>query len=227
MKPFHMITICLFFLVLVTGCNNEENQAISDIQVVLEQAANIEQLAKQQSSIVEYEQKEQKLYEEMKTLGLGEIDKIIELASKAIVYADERTALLKKEKESINNSYAEFKKVQDLTIQLEDEVLKGKVDTLIAEMENRYNAYNSLYDNYLKAIDLDKQFYEMFQLEDLTLEQVQELINEINSEYEQIIKLKDEFNAYTHAYNEAKLAFYQAAELNVVVEGETNETTEQ
>ena len=55
----------------------------------------------------------------------------------------------------------------------------------------------------------------MFKKEDISLEELQAKINEINKTYEQVYKLNEQFNEKTKEYNDAKLSFYKKAGLNI------------
>jgi hypothetical protein len=207
----------ILLLLVVSGCN-QDSQVAEQILEKIEAAANLETtFAEKQEPLVELEVKEQSLYDEMKELGLGEIDKIIQLATEASTYAEERKALVAQENEAIEASYQKFNEINTLEEQLEEELLKEKLIVVKAEMDNRYNSYQSLNKLYNETVALDQQFYELFQREDLKIEEIQQIIDDMNSNYQQILQLKDEFNAYTHAYNEAKIEFYKAANFEVVV----------
>jgi hypothetical protein len=214
-----MITILGFLLTmaLLTGCN-QDGEHVEQMMTKLEKAAELEaEFAAQQEPLGELEKQEQALYEEMKELGLGEIDQITELATEAATKADERKALIAKEYASIEAAREEFGGVPPLIGEIEDENLKMKATTLVEEWNNRSESYERLYNKYNETIELDKQFYEMYQREDLEMEEAQQIIEQINKNYEEILQLKDEFNQYTNNYNEAKIAFYKEANYEVQV----------
>jgi hypothetical protein len=224
MKKNMLMMVGYFLLIaLITGCS-QDNQVNEQVLEKLEKAAELEtEFANLQEPLVDLEKREQALYDQMKELGLGEIDQIITLANEATSYAEERKALIEKESASIEASYEKYKEITTLINEIEDEELQGKLSIVMKEMDSRYDSYLALHEKYNLAIELDKEFYVLFQAEDLKLEEVKEIIDRINSNYEKILQLKDEFNAYTHAYNDAKINYYQAAELNVVVKDEGTE----
>ncbi|MBM7659536.1 DNA repair exonuclease SbcCD ATPase subunit [Bacillus mesophilus] len=215
-----IITISIFLIMFLTGCNSGP-QPEEQIYVHLEQAVKLEtEFEEQQEPMTNLEQKEKELYNQIIDLGLKELEQIKKLSGEAIQIVDNRKELLDQEYESIKQSKSEFDKINDLVTQIEDEELKGESDELIQTMEERYQAYEELYTAYSTSIALDKELYEMFQMEDLTLEALEEKINEINKSYEQVIQLNESFNTITKNYNNQKKSFYEAAGLEVTYETE-------
>jgi hypothetical protein len=217
-----MLSLVGIFLVigLLSACN-QDDQVVEQMMDKLEKTAEVEaDFAAQQDPLVELETKEQALYEQMKELGLGEIDEIIKLANEASTYADERKTLIANEKQAIDASNAEFEEVYELAKQIEDETLKEKANTVVAEWDKRYNSYSDLNEKYNETIELDQEFYQLFQLEDIEMEEIQQIIESINKKYEEILNLKEEFNTHTTAYNDAKIEFYKAANIEVIIADE-------
>jgi DNA repair exonuclease SbcCD ATPase subunit len=213
-----VITISIFLIMFLTGCNSgplPEEQ----IYVHLEQAVKLEtEFEEQQEPMTNLEQKEKELYNQIIELGLKELEQIKQLSAEAIQTVDDRKEMLDQEYESIKQSKAEFDKINEIVTQIEDEELKSESDALIQTMEERYQAYEELYAAYSTSISLDKELYEMFQVEDLTMEALEGKINEINKSYEQVIQLNESFNTITTNYNNQKKSFYETAGLEVTYE---------
>lgn len=205
--------VSIVFAVLLSGCG--ENQA-ETIYQHLEKAVVLEDMFKeQQAPLLEAEQKEHEIYEQIISLGMSEFDEIVRLSKEAITYVDKRNELIEKEKSSIEAGYEEFKKVTEQEVSKLEEDVVANLNEMIEMMDNRYDAYQKLYTNYKKAIELDRELYEMLQQEDLTIEELQAHIDKINESYEEVLAVKEEFNNYTEAYNELKKSFYEKTNLNV------------
>lgn len=212
-KPFLMGIVSIVFAVLLSGCG--ENQA-ETIYQHLEKAVVLEDMFKeQQAPLLEAEQKEHEIYEQIISLGMSEFDEIVRLSKEAITYVDKRNELIEKEKSSIEAGYEEFKKVTEQEVSKLEEDVVANLNEMIEMMDNRYDAYQKLYTNYKKAIELDRELYEMLQQEDLTIEELQAHIDKINESYEEVLAVKEDFNNYTEAYNELKKSFYEKTNLNV------------
>lgn len=211
-----VLLILGFVLATLTACMGGPTPE-EEIYETLEEVVALETSFKeQQNPLVELEQEEKALYDEIISLGMKEFDKIVSLSKEAITIVEERKSRLKEEYSSIELSKQEFNSVKETIGTLKDSNLKEDADNLVTIMENRYTSYEKLYSNYIEAISYDRELYEMFQNEELTLEALEEQIKKINESYEKVISANEEFNTFTEEYNKAKLAFYKNAGLEVV-----------
>jgi predicted patatin/cPLA2 family phospholipase len=118
----------------------------------------------------------------------------------------------------MDESKKKFREAVKLIESLDEEKYKKEAESLIELMNKRYDSYDKLHDHYEKAVRLDRELYEMFKKEEITLEELEKQIANINATYEQILKANEEFNNLTKQYNDAKVAFYKKAGLEVVKE---------
>ncbi|WP_258000381.1 YkyA family protein [Bacillus sp. Marseille-P3661] len=210
------IVLILLLILFMSGCGSSVEDEIYNH---LEKAVSLESVFEQQQDpLVELEMKEQKLYEKIIQLGMSQFDEIKGLSQEALAIVEERESRIDKEKESIDASEQEFLLVENQISKIKDINLKEKGIDLTKAMKERYATYDKLYEQYKKAISLDRQLYEMFQKEDLTLQQLEEQITKINTTYDEVVKANEQFNQWTDTYNQKKKEFYNAAELNVVFE---------
>ncbi|GIO22355.1 YkyA family protein [Oceanobacillus sp. J11TS1] len=225
-KKYYLFAIIVSSLFLVVGCSSKSSE--EKIYDHLEEAIQLEEgyEAKQQE-IGELELKEQDLYAEIEGLDMDHFDKIQELSQEAISVIDEKQEKLNEERESIEASEEEFVKMEPLISDLEEESLQQHAEEMFKLMSDRYTAYYELNDIYQTSVEQEKELYEMLQQEELEQEDVTSHIEALNENYVKIIDLNEEFNQLTVNYNEAKLAFYEAADFNVNFEEETDAETEQ
>jgi chromosome segregation ATPase len=214
----YIIVVILLITFLLTGCESGPTPA-EQIYVHLEKAVELEaEFENQQDPMVNLEQKEKELYDQIIALGMKEIDKIKQLSNEALTVVEEREMRLQQERESINLSRIEFKKTVDIISLIEDEKVKEMANQLTELMNNRYNSYEELYEAYSASITLDKELYQLFQKEDLTLDELEQQVEKINKSYEQVITLNETFNQYTTEYNTIKKDFYNSAGIEVSYE---------
>ncbi|ADU30924.1 YkyA family protein [Evansella cellulosilytica] len=209
-------TVIIFMLaIFLTGCFNESENPAQFMYEHLEEAVAIEvELGEKQAPLTEAENMEYELYEEM--LTLSELSEIEELAQQAIESAESRRELMVEEKEIIDAAYEEFALAKAFIDDIEDEEIKQQADEMVSAMENRYEAYNELYNKYVETIDIDIELYSMVFQEELTVDELQAQHDIVNEAYNEINEFNDMFNQYTTAFNDAKRDFYEAAELDVV-----------
>ncbi|SDH88466.1 YkyA family protein [Alteribacillus bidgolensis] len=219
-KTFFLAAIIFFIL---SACGNSPEERVYSH---LEEAVALEETFEdQQEPLMELEEQEQNIYEEMLTLGTEDLEEIEMLADEAIGYAEERTELLEKEKESIEEAYEEYKLGEEEMNNVEG--AEEEAEAVQEAMDQRYNAYQSLYNSYEEAINDDIALYEAFTKEDLSIEELQSYIDEVNEAYQQVIDNRNMFNDYTDEYNEAKQAFYEAAGLDIQTETSEQEESDQ
>ncbi|MCF6136938.1 YkyA family protein [Pseudalkalibacillus berkeleyi] len=210
-------SIVLIFLtigLLVSGCSVGQSTE-EKIHEHLEETVSLEKgFGEVQQSLVDAEQKEQKLFNEILALSMKDIDQITKLADQAIVSAETRQKHIKQEKESIQSAYNNFKTVKELSKEIEDEKVQTAADHLIETMDQRFESYQGLHKAYVKALEKDLELYELLKKEDLSLDELKKHTETLNKHYEEVLTKQDKFNSLTDQYNEKKKSFYKQAGLS-------------
>jgi len=199
------------FLLFLFGC--AEKSVEEEISSRLTEAVILEEsFQEQQEKIIDLETEEQNIYN--KIVVNEDIDEmeIKELSQEAIDSISERAEEVKKEKESIEASRAKFEEVEELLDELDDPETKKYAEEMYNRMEDRYEAYDSLYTAYQQTLELEKELYEMF-LNEPVQKELTNHIKKVNESYEQVLTANEEFNTYTVEYNELKEKFYEESSL--------------
>ncbi|WP_449353994.1 YkyA family protein [Virgibacillus natechei] len=214
-KSFIILAISLS--VVLAACSGESTE--QQLHNHLEEAVSLEEgFEQQQGEITELEKQEQELYKQIIDLSEDELDQIQEISQQAIDTVDQRSKKIEAEKESIDASQEEFNQVSDLIEDLEEEETKAKAEEMYDVMDNRYTAYNDLYNAYTESLELERELYTMLQEEDLEQEALTDHINTINESYQQVLEANEQFNEYTVEYNALKQEFYELAGIDVEYE---------
>ncbi|MFS0823775.1 YkyA family protein [Bacillus sp. 1P02SD] len=215
-KTFKLSFVLLCMIFLLMGCVNGPSPE-EQIYEALEKVVTVEKdFEEQQEPLVELEKREKELYDEILTLGMKEFDQIVTLSKEALGIVSERETRINNEHESIKASKKEFQKVDSFISEIKEESVKEEADDLVSVMNQRYESYEELYSSYTEAIGYDKKLYEMFQNEELTLDELEQQINLINETYEKVVAANEAFNKLTDQYNNTKVSFYKNAGLEVV-----------
>ncbi|MFC0470590.1 YkyA family protein [Halalkalibacter kiskunsagensis] len=210
------LVILFVTIIFLTACG--ENPA-NTVYEHLEAAVELEQpFEDQQEPLQKAEIRENDLFEQIIALGMNDFEEIVQVADEAISSIQARENMIMKEKESIEESFQEFKKIEGEVEKIEDFELNDVLTDLVKVMQERYDHYQQLYDSYSEAIHLDKTLFEMLQEEELVMEDLQNQIDNVNEAYEKVEGYKEEFNKTTDEYNQLKREFYEKAELNVQFE---------
>ncbi|QKS71578.1 YkyA family protein [Paenalkalicoccus suaedae] len=211
MKIWKGVAIALVASVLA-GCSNDTT--VEDMYTEIEAAFAIErEIEELQAPLMEAEQNETTLYNDM--LTISEVEEIEPLATEAITSAEERRGMMEDEKEVIDNAYEQFQTASPLVEDL-DEELQPDAEAMFGTMEERYGVYEELHQSYLTSIEADILLYEMVQNEEVEMEELREQHETVNAANAEVSQLSEQFNELTTQFNDEKLAFYEAAGLNVV-----------
>jgi hypothetical protein len=220
--PIKKMSLLLLALVLVlTACSGENT--VEEIHTHLEETVELEEDFKdQQSEITNLEVQEQEIYAQIIELGMDDFEEITSLSEEAITVIEEREEKLNLERESIMNANESFVSIESLIEDIEEDEVRQKAEEMYNVMIERYATYDELYDVYTTSIGLEKELYEMLQQEELEQEVLNEHIESINESYESILTINETFNEHTTAYNELKQEFYEAADINVTLNENTD-----
>ncbi|RBP95062.1 putative cell-wall binding lipoprotein [Cytobacillus firmus] len=203
---------------ILTGCMNSPDPEEKIYDVLENVVAKEKDFEKQQEPLVKLEKREKELYDKIINLGMKDFKEIKKLSDEASSIVEQRVTHMEKEQESIQASKKEFETLSPTIEEIEDKKLKDKAKELYEIMMDRYKIHDTLYKDYSKATQLDKELYAMFKKEDLTLEQLEGQVSKINDMYEKILASNKQFNEKTKEYNEAKLNFYKEAGLEIKTE---------
>ncbi|MDQ0272444.1 YkyA family protein [Cytobacillus purgationiresistens] len=215
MKRKSLVILLLIGSLLLSGCLNNQSPEEKMFEA-LEKVVSAEKVFKeQQNPLVELEQQEKKLYDQIISLSMKEFEEITKLSDEALDIVDQRKNHMDKENESIEQSKAEFDKTKEIIEEIDAASLKGTANELYDIMMDRYDIHDELYGNYIAAIEYDRELYELFKQEDVTIEELENQISKINDSYEKVLKDNEQFNEKTEKYNEVKLSFYKDAGLEV------------
>jgi hypothetical protein len=205
------VFVLLLNLFLLSGCLNQKTTPEKMYEVMEEVVIAESAFEMQQDPLVNAEKKEKQLYDEIISLGMKEYGQIVKLTDQALLLVKEREKLMASESESIEKSKAKFEKLQPYIKELEEPVLKKAAMELFDVMMERYKLHDELQQSYSDALKLDKDLYQMFKNKDLSMDQLESQINQINEKYQQVYQINEKFNLNTKRYNELKLVFYKEA----------------
>lgn len=207
-----LLLMLAFFL---TACSSAEEDVFKALEEVVVQE---EEFEKQQNPLVELEEKEQEIFDKIMALNMDDFEEISTLADEAIENLTARQELIDKEKTSMEKSHEQFKKAEDKIKSIKDDKLKEQADKISVTMKERYDSYDEIYTTYKTSLDENKKIYELLKNEDLKLEDLESQIEVVNDTFVKIITANETFNELTEKFNEEKMDFYKAANLDVETE---------
>lgn len=200
---------CTMTLIL-TGCMGQG--PVDSLHHSLEKAAESEKpFLEEQKTLEELEAKENQLYDDVMKLNMDDYKKIVALSNEALENVSQREEHLKIENDSIKKSESEFEEAKTSAEQIKDKHIKEKADAAASHMKKRYTSYGSMYEEYKKALQLNKKLYMQLKDKDLARDDLDKQIDKVNTSYEKVLKYSGEFNEQTEKYNKAREDLYDAA----------------
>ncbi|MGG1243441.1 YkyA family protein [Bacillus cabrialesii] len=199
---------------LLTGCMGKD--PVDSLHHSLEKAAESEKpFQEEQKTLEELETKENQLYDDVMKLNMDDYKKIVALSDEALENVSKREEHLKIENDSIKKSESEFEEAKTSAEHIKDKHIKEKAVTAASHMQKRYTSYGSMYEEYKKALQLNKKLYKQLKDKDLTRDDLDQQIDKVNASYEKVLKYSGEFNEQTEKYNKARDDLYDAAGYHV------------
>ena len=214
LKKLRIVLLGSVLAVAIAGCSSKTPEEES--YDLLEELASIEQgYEEQHEPLQKLEAEDNEIYAQIIELGMKEMDEIKTLSDEAITGIEEREELMKKEKESINESRERFGDFDGLIEELSDKKAQTEAAALQKIMKQRYDDYDQLYDLYLASLAEEKKLYELFKDEKATKEQFETQIESVNKTYTELSEANAQFNEQTEKYNNKKISFYNLAGIEV------------
>lgn len=192
----------LLFLLLFVACT-EKNIHINISNHLEKTLQAEEQFIEQQAILLELEEKDMQTYDaiiQLEEKDTAELNKLIE---DALSITEERENYIQKEKEAIDQSKEQFRQVKDEIEKVKDPAIKKLLEKLYGSMDERYTIYEEVYTTYIESLDVTESLYKHFK-KGSSHKMLQELIDETNNHYEQLISLNERFNLATKKYNRYK-----------------------
>ncbi|MGM9932044.1 YkyA family protein [Pradoshia sp.] len=214
LKKLRIVLLGSVLAVAIAGCSSKTPEEES--YDLLEELASIEQgYEEQHEPLQKLEAEDNEIYAQIIELGMKEMDEIKTLSDEAITGIEEREELMKKEKESINESRERFGDFDGLIEELSDKKAQTEAAELQKIMKQRYDDYDQLYDLYLASLAEEKKLYELFKDEKATKDQFETQIESVNKTYTELSEANAQFNEQTEKYNNKKISFYNLAGIEV------------
>ncbi|OCA85601.1 hypothetical protein A8F94_12005 [Bacillus sp. FJAT-27225] len=200
--------------ILLTGCLGQEPTAEQLYDVMEKAVAAEKQFEEQQAPLVQLEKKEKELFDKIVALGQKDFEQVEKLSNEALELVDQRKEHIALEKESLEESKKQFDAAKVLLDKIGDQKLKEKAGLLVSTMADRYKAHETLYKEYMTAIENDQKLYTMLKTKDITLSDLEGQITSVNGSYTKVLEANQLFNELTEKYNEEKLSFFKLAGLD-------------
>lgn len=157
-----------------------------------------------QKKMEELEKDEQQLFESIMALTQEQQDEVDSKAEEALASAQERLELLAAEKESMGNAQENFKEIDTVIAETDDDQLKKELGSLKEKMQERFDAHGQFTEAYETLNGLQQELYTMLMDEETELKTMQEKALEVNKQNTAVQDAVTAFNNSTEQFNEMK-----------------------
>src|SRR5690606_27689718 len=106
--------------------------------------------------------------------------------------------------ESMQSAAEEFKGIDQLIEETDDETVKSDLEALREQMAERFTKHGEFTDTYEALIERQKELYAMVAEEDMDLATLQDKTNEVNEQNDLVQEAVTAFNEQTEQFNELK-----------------------
>ncbi len=211
MKKIHIAASVLSASILLSACSSPEDDLNKTLANTVEKEKGF---LKEQKSLSSLEKKEDELYKKIMALDLKKYDEIKNLSEDALTNAEERKKVVKEEASLMKDSKSEFSNLdQSKTLDaIKDKTEKKEAESLFNLMKKRYQTFDQLNKEYVRAISEDQKLYHLLEDKKLTKDDFQKQIDQINESYSKVKNTNDEYNKITTQVNERKSAFFKAVD---------------
>lgn len=157
-----------------------------------------------QKKMEELEKDEQQLFESIMALTQEQQDEVDSKAEEALASAQERLELLAAEKESMGNAQENFKEIDTVIAETDDDQLEKELGSLKEKMQERFDAHGQFTEAYETLNGLQQELYTMLMDEETELKTMQEKALEVNEQNTAVQDAVTAFNNSTEQFNEMK-----------------------
>lgn len=205
--------VVLSLTAALTGCGTSAQEYLF---TAFEQTASAEQnVPSAFDQLKQLEEKDQTAYDNILSKGVQDQDNVQTLITNTATSLAARQTTLDDVKQQLETAKQQLDESISLLDQLKDDRLKQQAEKVFSSYTKRYELYQTLYVRYGDWLSAEQEIYNALEAEDTQLKRIQAAVANRNQVFQEVEELKTQFNQYTVEFNQARLAFYQAAGIEV------------
>jgi outer membrane murein-binding lipoprotein Lpp len=187
--------------IILAGCSNEEEQLeafYNDFQETVKSEEDMQDINEEFSAL---ETEREELQEE---LTEADEEALQDISKELIDNTKGREELIEDENSVMTASQEEAESSKATLEEVEDESFKEEGELLLEAADERYEAHSAMLEQLSTTLDAEKSVFEYLQEGNITQDDLDERINELNEEYEELTTLQNDFDTATNRVNELK-----------------------
>ncbi|TVT29060.1 hypothetical protein FO441_01940 [Salinicoccus cyprini] len=191
----------LIFSVVLTGCSSDEDE-LMDFYNAFQETVEVEkEIGDVTARFDELEAEKAELQESLETASIEELPEIsadlVENTEARVAQLDEEVAIMAESRSRMETSEQYISKISN-------ESNQEQAQSLVDAMKERYSAHGEMIGSYKTVLESERSIFEYLGEEDISQDEVDERLNNLNEEYQQVQEDAQTFSEQTENVNEIK-----------------------
>lgn len=191
----------LIFSVVLAGCSSDEDE-LKDFYNAFQETVQVEkEIGDVTAGFDELETEKADLQESLETASREELP---EISADLVDNTDARVAQLDEEVSIMAESRNRMEAAEQYISEISNETSQEQAQSLVDAMEERYSAHGEMIGSYKLVLESESSIFEYLGEEDISQDEVDERLNNLNEEYQQVQEDAQTFSDQTESVNEIK-----------------------
>ncbi|MFA7744691.1 YkyA family protein [Salinicoccus roseus] len=196
-----MIGSLLIFSVVIAGCSSDEDELL-DFYNAFQETVEVEKEI--EDVTVTFDELEAEKVELQQSLESATRDELTEISGQLVENADARIAQLDEEVAIMGESRSRMEASEQYISEISTESNREKAQSLVDAMDQRYNEHGDMIGSYKTVLESERDIFEYLGDEDISQDEVDERLNNLDEEYQQVQKDAQTFSERTENVNQIK-----------------------
>lgn len=206
---FVVILCCIIFL---AGCHSDEKQAAKIQEKMVDSTSYEAAFASNQADLNEYKVKEQTSYNDLIDLDIQDEDVIRQKSDNANTYLEIQEELIDEAKKNFQKAYEKSASIKKDVKEIKDKGQKKQALNLLNTMSERKELIDTFFDDYRDQLKRFINFYDLLEDDDLSVDNLDNQIKEINEHSHDLEDVIELFNQSTIQYSKLEEDYYKMVE---------------
>ncbi|GAB3069192.1 YkyA family protein [Salinicoccus sesuvii] len=191
----------LIFSVALAGCSSSEDE-LRDFYNAFQETVQVEKGIG--DATAEFEELEAEKAELQASLETATREELSEISAELVDNTDERMSQLDEEVSIMAESRSRMEAAEQYISEISNETSQEQAQSLVSAMEERYSAHGEMIGSYKTVLNSENDIFEYLGEEDISQDEVDERLNNLNEEYQQVQEDAQTFSDQTENVNEIK-----------------------
>ncbi|MCG7332365.1 YkyA family protein [Salinicoccus roseus] len=196
-----MIGSLLIFSVVIAGCSSDEDELL-DFYNAFQETVEVEKEIEEVTAT--FDELEAEKAELQQSLESAPRDELTEISGQLVENADARIAQLDEEVAIMGESRSRMEASEQYISEISNESNREKAQSLVDAMDQRYNEHGDMIGSYKTVLESERDIFEYLGDEDISQDEVDERLNNLDEEYQQVQEDAQTFSEQTENVNQIK-----------------------